>query len=59
MVVIHTRAKIKVEGHLVQKIEWKQTDGRTRPIATLDLLRRTGWRFKVPVKNFAESTPTL
>ena len=58
-VVIHTREKIKVEGHWVQKIEWKQTDGRTRPIATLDLLRRTGWRFKDPVKYFAESKPTL
>jgi len=30
--------KIKATGQLVQKIEWKQTDGRTRPIAVPCLL---------------------
>ena len=34
MVMTHTNAKKTwVKGLLVQKIEWKQTDGRTRPIA--------------------------
>ena len=30
--------KFKVNGQPVQKIEWKQTDGRTEAIALLDLL---------------------
>jgi len=29
----HTRAKVKVEGQSIQKIEWKQADERTRPIS--------------------------
>jgi len=29
LVMIHIQEKIKVKGQLVQKIEWKQTDGRT------------------------------
>jgi len=33
MAVTRTRAKVKVKGQLVRKIEWKQTDGRTRQIA--------------------------
>jgi len=34
MVVTHTHAKNKGQGlgQLVQKLEWKQADGRTRPI---------------------------
>ena len=31
MVTAHT--EIKAKGHLVQKTEWKHSDGRTRPIA--------------------------
>jgi len=32
MAMTHVQ-NMKVKGQLVQKIEWKQTDGRTRPIA--------------------------
>ena len=32
-VMVTARTKIKATGHLVQKTEWKHSDGRTRPIA--------------------------
>jgi len=35
MIVTHALAKINVKGYLVQTTDWKQTDGRTRPIALL------------------------
>jgi len=33
MVIIHTHAEIKVNGQTVQKLECKQKDGWTQPIA--------------------------
>jgi len=41
MVVIHIQVKMKIKGHLRQKFEWKQTGGRTRPIAILCRLTRS------------------
>jgi len=33
MIMIHTHAEIKFKGQSVQKMEWKQTDRPTQPIA--------------------------
>ena len=33
--------KVKVKGHLVQKIDWKQTDGWTEAIALPNSLMRS------------------
>jgi len=36
---IHKQKLIKVKSQLVQKLDWKQTDGRTQPIASPSSLK--------------------
>ena len=57
---MHTRMYIglKVKGQLVRKMEWKQTDGRTRPIALPPLL--TCWASRLPRRRIrAVSCPAI
>ena len=64
MVTTHTIQNIKVKGQLVQYLEWKQTDGRTRPIAlayAASIINDEGWsitagRCRCPLQSSAAVT---